>query len=99
MIYDLTADFPSDEKFGLISQMRRAAVSIPANIAEGFGRKSKKELINFMYIASGSISELDTHFEIAKRLGYPVKNEVRDLLKSVRKMLFGLILSLKGSRK
>jgi len=75
--------------------MRRAVVSIPANIAEGFGRKSKKELRNFLYIASGSIFELDTHFVIGKRLNYPITDEIENTLKTVRKTLFGLISSLK----
>ena len=56
-IYKLTKDCPSDEKFELISQMRRLPVFVPSNIAERFGRKSKKEIINFLYISSGSLSE------------------------------------------
>ena len=68
-IYKLTRDFPSDEKFGLISQMRRCAVSVLSNISEGFGRKSKKEIVQFLYISSGSLSELKTQVEISKRFG------------------------------
>ena len=95
MVYDVTADFIGDEKFGLISQMRRATVSIPANIAEGFGVKSKKELINLLYIGSGSIFELDAHFVIGKRLNHTITDEIENKLKMVRKMLFGLISNLK----
>jgi len=68
-IYRITAAFPRDEQFGLISQMRRAATSVPANIAEGAARGGIRELIHFLSIASGSLSELDTHIEVAKTLG------------------------------
>lgn len=69
-IYALTSTFPKEELFGLISQMRRAAVSVPSNIAEGSARNGTKELIHFLSIASGSLSELDTQLELTKRLGY-----------------------------
>lgn len=79
-IYKLTKDFPSEEKFGLISQMRRAAVSIPSNIAEGAGRKSNKENIHFLYIALGSIAELDTQLIVAEKLGLcDTQNEIQKL--------------------
>ena len=69
-IYALTSTFPKDELFGLSSQMRRAAVSVPSNIAEGSARNGTKELIHFLGIATGSLSELDTQLELVKRLGY-----------------------------
>ena len=69
-VYQLTNQFPESEKFGLSSQMRRAAVSVPANIAEGVGRNSPKERIQFLAIARGSLTELETHVVIAKELGY-----------------------------
>ena len=69
-IYALTSTFPKEELFGLSSQMRRAAVSVPSNIAEGSARNGTKELIHFLSIASGSLSELDTQLELTKRLGY-----------------------------
>jgi len=97
-VYDLTADLPADEKFGLTSQIRRSAVSIPSNIAEGLGRKPRKELNNFLYISPGSISELDTQITIAQRLVYSVPVNVDHELKSLRKMLFGLISGLKDSK-
>jgi|TARA_B100000315_G_C14065000_1_gene357930 four helix bundle protein len=99
MIYDITASFPADEKFGLTSQMGRVAVSIPANIAEGFERKSRRELINSLYISSGSISELDTHLEISNREDYPIDDAVKNSLKTDREMLIGVISSLKGPKK
>ena len=67
-VYRTTADFPSDERFGLISQSRRAAVSIPSNIAEGAGRNSKKEFSNFLGIANGSSYELQTQLIISNKL-------------------------------
>jgi four helix bundle protein len=69
-IYALTAAFPRDEIYGLTSQMRRAAISIPSNIAEGAARGTTKELLHFLRIADSSLSELDTQLELAKRLRY-----------------------------
>ena len=69
-VYALTSTFPKEELFGLSSQMRRAAVSVPSNIAEGSARKGTKELIHFLSISSGSLSELDTQLELTKMLGY-----------------------------
>jgi|TARA_B100000959_G_scaffold26133_1_gene25314 four helix bundle protein len=94
-IYKLTRDYPSDEKFGLISQMRRCAVSVPSNISEGFGRKSKKEIVQFLYISSGSLSELKTQVEISKRLGFVSNSSLIVNIDEIKKMLFGLIKSLK----
>src|SRR5215475_8589230 len=67
-VYKATADFPSDERFGLVSQSRRSAISIPSNIAEGAGRNSKKEFSNFLGIANGSSYELQTQLVISNRL-------------------------------
>ena len=69
-IFDITKTFPAEEKFVLIPQMRRSVLSIPSNIAEGAGRNTKKEFANFLHVAQGSLSELDTQFEIALRLKY-----------------------------
>ncbi|MGB7651252.1 MAG: four helix bundle protein [Gallionella sp.] len=70
MVYQLSADFPSEERYGLAQQMRRAAVSIPSNLAEGAGRNGANELIYFIGIARGSLAELDTQLQIAVMLGF-----------------------------
>lgn len=69
-IYRLTNLFPSEEKFGLTSQMRRAAISIPSNIADGAARKNTKEYVQFLYYSLGSLSEIETQLDLAKRLGF-----------------------------
>jgi four helix bundle protein len=69
-VYAVTGRFPKAETYGLTDQARRAAVSIPANIAEGYGRQSTQDYIRFLLIARGSLYELQTHMEIAGRLGY-----------------------------
>ena len=94
-IYSITSSFPIEERFGLTNQMRRAAVSIPSNIAEGAGRNGKKEWIRFLHIALGSISELETQLEIAKVLEFmddPAK-EIEQLI-YFRRMILKLITSL-----
>ena len=95
-IYDISKNFPKEEAFGLQSQIRRAAISIPSNISEGASRNSKKEFIQFLYIALGSASEIETQLIIANRIGYIMN--VDSLLKEVdciKKMLVGLISFLK----
>ena len=92
MIYRDTRSFPVEEKFGLISQLRRCAVSLPSNIAEGAGRKGTKEFIHFLYIALGSLNEMETQMEISKRLKY--LNDLSDfneLFLHVKRMLLKLI--------
>lgn len=69
-VYTITSRFPKSELYGLTSQARRAAISIPSNIAEGASRRTKKEFLQFFYIANGSLSELDTQLELAKGLGF-----------------------------
>jgi four helix bundle protein len=97
MVYKVTNTFPAEEKFGLVSQMRRAAVSIPCNISEGAARQGKKEFRNFLSMAQGLVSELDTQLELALRLDYLEKEKLEELsgvLVRVDKMLTALIRSL-----
>ena len=93
-VYALTASFPSDEKFGLVAQMRRAAVSIPSNIAEGAARQSNREFSQFLVIARGSLSELDTQIRIAQDLGFcAVETELEILIDRVFGLIGGLLNS------
>ena len=97
-IYKITKDFPANEKYGLCSQMQRAAVSFPSNIAEGAARNSKADYIRFVYIALGSLSELETQMIIAEKLGYTPKAE--DLLNKIeilRRMVLNFIKHLKAN--
>lgn len=90
-IYALSKLFPDDEKFGLTNQIRRASVSVPSNISEGAARKSDKEFIQFLYIALGSLSELETQYLIAVRLKYIIENkEIENKINEVKKMIVGL---------
>ena len=97
-VYKMTDTFPKEEKFGLTSQIRRASVSIPTNIAEGAARKSDKEFLQFLSIAQGSASEVETEILIAHRLGYLNKQDFEhaDLcLDDIGRMLTGLSNHLK----
>ena len=101
-VYNATYSFPVEERFELTSQMRRCGVSIPSNIAEGAARNSKKEFVNFLYISSGSLSELDTQLELSKRLGFTDNQRWKELdekLIEEDKVLSGLIRSQKESIK
>lgn len=94
LVYQLTQEFPREEIYGLVSQMRRAAVSIPSNIAEGRSRGSKKEFRHFLSIAFGSCAELETQIEVAKKLTYLQHKRVQEcsnLLTEIMKMLATLI--------
>ena len=96
-IYRLTKPFPPAEQLGLTSQIRRAAVSVPANIAEGHGRLHRADYLRFLSIARGSLTEVETHLQIAVRLGYLERDQVKEvwiLLQHVGRLLNGLIRSL-----
>ena len=93
-VYQLTASFPREELFGLVSQMRRCAVSIPSNIAEGYGRGTNAELVHFLYISLGSSNELDSQLELSRRFSYITDEDfvsVDSLNNSVNKMIQSLI--------
>ena len=91
-IYTITKDFPKSETYGLSQQMRKAAVSIPSNIAEGYGRKHKAEYNQFLSIAYGSLLELETQFLLAKDLRYVSESQiVEKLLKEVGSMLYRML--------
>lgn len=97
-IYSMTSSFPSVERYGLASQMQRAAVSVPSNIAEGAARGSKPDFLRFLHIARGSLSELETQCQIAQRLGYMDDISALELaINSVFSQLGGLIKHLKAS--
>jgi four helix bundle protein len=92
--YRETSNFPPEEKFGMTAQIRRAATSVPANIAEGFGRWNQREFARFLAIANGSLRELETHFLVAEKLGYIRPERLAVLLRSIDdegKMIFSLI--------
>ena len=94
-IYKITKTFPTEEKYGLVSQMQRSAVSIPSNIAEGFERVGTKSYIQFLSIANGSRAELLTQLEICERLGYINDiSKFRESLEEIGKMLVIMIRNL-----
>ncbi|MEC4887002.1 MAG: four helix bundle protein [Scytonema sp. PMC 1070.18] len=99
--YLVTKVFPKEETYGITSQIRRAAVSIPANIAEGYGRRNRGEYIHFLYIAQGSLKELETHLLLAMRIKLSSSQIISPVLnhcESVGKLLFLLIRSLENKK-
>jgi len=97
-IYKATAAFPRLEQFGLTSQIRRSAVSVPANIAEGWGRGSTREYIQFLFVARGSLMELETHLTICHDLGYLKEEQVKKMqqeIEGIGQMLNRLIQALR----
>jgi four helix bundle protein len=98
--YLLTKRFPKDELFGMTSQIRRAASSVPANIAEGYGRDSTGEYIQFLRVAQGSLKELETHLTLSRRVGLMAESETKDVLEEcdhLGRMLHRLIRALQRS--
>jgi len=95
-IYSITKQFPQEELYGLTSQLRRAAVSVPSNIAEGAARSSTKEFIQFLHVALGSVSEVETQVIIAQRLDYVDDvNSIEEQIEAVRRLILGLIRYLR----
>ena len=98
-IYRITKDFPREEQFGLTNQIRRSATSVPANIAEGQGRLHRAEFLRLLSVARGSLTETETHLQIAVRLGYIDRDSAKEawaLSQRVGRQLTGLIKSLEG---
>ena len=96
-VYGVTDSFPKNEIYGLISQLRRAAVSVPSNIAEGAARSSDKEMAQFLYIAMGSLAETETQLIISTKLAYLKEDKsILEEVEILRKMLMGLIKHLKN---
>lgn len=95
-IYRLTERFPKDEHYALSSQLRRADVSIPSNIAEGAARSSKREFLQYLYISLGSLSEVETQLIIANRLGYDCEPDVMEHVEHLRRKLLNFIKHGKG---
>ncbi|GGA63399.1 four helix bundle protein [Flavobacterium palustre] len=96
-VYKITQRFPESERFGLISQVRRSASSVPTNIIEGQARQYKKEFIQFLYISKGSLEETNYHLFLSKELGYISDNDYKllfDLCNRIKMMLYKLIKSL-----
>ncbi|NLV42256.1 MAG: four helix bundle protein [Candidatus Hydrogenedentes bacterium] len=101
-VYGLTGEFPAQEKYGLASQMQRAAVSVPANIAEGYARLHRGDYVHHLSMARGSLAELETHITLAVRLEYVPREkavEIWNTTQEVGKMLTGLISSLRRPSK
>ncbi len=98
-VYKLTSSFPASERFGLTNQLRRASVSIASNIAEGYGRSTKGEYLQFLGHARGSNCEVQTQLAIAEALGFGLKRErqeAEDLINEVSKMLVAMIAKLRN---
>lgn len=102
LIYKATRDWPSEERFGLTSQIRRAAISVPSNIAEGCARRSTAEFLRFLSIARGSLAEVETQLLIAHRLTYLRQDALASCLEAsdeISRMLAGLITKLEERQK
>lgn len=94
-IYCITSNFPKEELYGLTSQMKRCVISIPSNIAEGSGRKGNAELIRFLYISLGSLSELETQLDISIMLNFTKENkDIQNRIYFIKNMLSKLIINL-----
>ncbi len=101
-VYRLTARFPAEERYGLTSQLRRAAVSVPSNVAEGYGRRTRADYVRFLDVARGSANEIQTQLVLCQRLGLASQDQIHEPLeqvKEVQRILKGLVRSLELSPK
>ncbi len=101
-VYEMTSEFPAHERYGLTSQMQRAAVSIPANIAEGYGRVHRGDYLHHLSIARGPLAELETHITLAVRLNFATREKaaiIWSMTQEVGKMLSSMIRTLQGKPK
>lgn len=99
-VYGLTADYPKQEVYGLTSQIRRCAASVPANIAEGRDRHSDRDFVRFLRVAAGSLAEFESFLELSRRLGFAEADElgcVEEKAAEVGRMLHGLIAAIRGA--
>jgi len=97
-VYTITKKFPKEELFCLVQQMRRCAISVPSNIAEGCARKNDTETIQFLYIAMGSLSELETQLILSERIGYGNFTQEIEQLLIVKQLIIGLLKYLKNKK-
>ena len=100
-VYKLTNGFPKQELYGMTAQTRRSAISIPSNIAEGYGRRTRPDYVRSLYIAYGSVCELETQMLLSRDLGYIQENDIKELqgkVGDVERMLKGLIKALENPR-
>ena len=95
LVYKLTMRFPAEERYGLTSQLRRAAISVPSNIAEGQARKGTSEFLQFLSIAEGSLAELDTQLLLSVELGFAQQADVDPALKEIDELLQKMLVALK----
>ena len=95
-VYEMTNDFPEHEKYSLTSQIRKSAISIPSNIAEGAARPSDKEFIRYLYISIGSISELETQIIIAEAIGYKINTKIFKDLENLKMSILSFIKYLRS---
>ncbi|MCR9074626.1 MAG: four helix bundle protein [bacterium] len=101
MVYEMSKTFPADERFGLVSQIRRCAVSVPSNIAEGYGRGSRNDYSRFLRIARGSLFEIETQLILASDLGFiegDAKTDIQEQIDRVARPLWGLIRSVENTQ-
>ena len=98
-VYNITKTFPEDEKYGMVSQIRRAAISIPSNIAEGAARNSNKEMLRFLDISLGSIAELETQIIISQKLEYINQTDIYEKINSTAALINGLKKYLQNKTK